>query len=445
MKLYTKNVGSNYLAKVVSIKEVQPHPNADKLALTFIDGNKVIVGKNTKVGDLYIFFPLESTINKDLIKSINGFSDPILNADGKSKGFFTDKARVRAVKLRGVPSEGYLMGIESFLAWIGASSETFKLESYLNKEFDSVDSNTMKEVLVCEKYRPPRQYSKGPANTPKKDKTKRFDRMVEGQFHFHVDTAQLKKNIHTINPDDLITISYKCHGSSIVISNILVKRKLTWKDKIAKLFGVKIQELDYDVIYSSRNVIKNSYLYEEDKTPNHWYKEDIWGLAKDRIADKIEKGITIYGEIVGQTPQGSWIQKNYDYGCNPNEFEVYVYRITNTNPDGKVTEFTTEQMVRYCDRKGLKTVPIYFYGRAKELVNRVSIEDFRKDLLEYLTSKYMELPCNMCKNNVPAEGIVVTVEKNEFTAFKLKSFAFYEQETKLLDAGEVDTETEQTL
>lgn len=454
MKLYTKNVGSNYLAKIVKIGEVQKHPNADKLALTFIDGNKVIVGKDTKPGDIYIYFPLESTINKNLIRSINGFTDPALNADGKSKGFFNDKARVRAVKLRGTPSEGYLMSLDHFLAWTSTNPESFKLElqGYLNKEFDSVEflsrdgdlGSKIENLLVCEKYVPARQFSKGLANTPKKDKTKRFDRMVEGQFHFHVDTEQLKKNVHRINPNDLITISYKLHGTSAVFANILVKKKLRLRDKVAKFFGVNIQETEYDIIYSSRQVLKNKYLYDE-KTPNHYYKEDIWGLAKNRIADKIEKGITIYAEIVGYTPNGSWIQKNYDYGCNPNDFDIYVYRITSTNMDGKVTEFTTEQILRYCDRKGLKTVPIYFYGRAKELINRIDIEDFRKDLLECLIKQYTEIPCNMCKNNVPAEGIVVTVEKDEFTAFKLKSFAFYEQETKLLDAGEVDTETQQTI
>lgn len=441
MKLYTKNVGSNYLAKIVSIKEVQPHPNADKLALTFIDGNKVIVGKNTKVGDLYLFFPLECAINKDLIRSINGFSDPTLNADGKSKGFFNDKARVRAVKLRGVPSEGYLMAIESFLAWIGASSETFKLESYLNKEFDSVDTNTMKEVLVCEKYRPPRQYSKGPANTPKKDKTKRFDRMVEGQFHFHVDTAQLKKNIHKINPDDEISILYKLHGTNFVCGNLLVKSKLTWKDKIAKLFGCKVQETEYDILYSSRQVLKNSYLYDEDKKLNHYYKEDIWGHAKDKIASHIVKGYTIYAEIVGYTPQGSWVQKGYDYGCNPNEFEVYVFRMTFTNPDGKVFELSTTQVKEYCDYHGLKMAPILFQGKAGTYF-KSSSNDWHSEFLNKLIEDYLEQDCKMSKNKIAGEGIVLRKEGNTWDAFKLKSFRFLMGETEALDKGDIGIDAE---
>jgi hypothetical protein len=41
----------------------------------------------------------------------------------------------------------------------------------------------------------------------------------------------------------------------------------------------------------------------------------------------------------------------------------------------------------------------------------------------------------MCKNNVPEEDIVVRIEGLEFEAYKQKSTAFYERETKLLDRG----------
>lgn len=52
---------------------------------------------------------------------------------------------------------------------------------------------------------------------------------------------------------------------------------------------------------------------------------------------------------------------------------------------------------------------------------------------------------------LPAEGMVVRVdpgpgnESGDLVAFKLKSFRFLEGETKALDAGTPDMETEQTL
>ena len=45
---------------------------------------------------------------------------------------------------------------------------------------------------------------------------------------------------------------------------------------------------------------------------------------------------------------------------------------------------------------------------------------------------------------VPAEGIVIRIDHlDRCEAYKLKSFAFLEGETKALDAGETDLETEE--
>ena len=451
MKFFTKNVGSNYLAKVVELGDVRKHPNADKLQLTQVDHQTVVVGLNAKKGDLCIYFPLECAINKDFLKFTNSFSDPLLNADGKTKGFFNDKGRVKAIKLRGTPSEGYIVPVKQIEDWATKSSVDFK--SLVGKEFDTIeyrfddgDLGTKElQVLLCEKY-VPYQPTKGPANLPKKDKTRRFDRMIPGQFHFHVETAQLKKNIDSINPADTITITEKLHGTSAVFSNILVKRQLSWRERLAKFLGCKVQETEQDVIYSSRAVVKNAYLYKE-KVPNHWYKEDIWGLALERIREAIIPGVSIYAEIVGYTPSGSCIQKGYDYGCAPGEFEIYVYRMTSVNNQGYVLEWTTNQIKNYCDTHRLKMVPIHYHGTATgiaELGDR-SLEDWQAWLLHVLSSYHLEKPCKMCKNNVPAEGIVLTVEKDQFTAYKLKSWAFYEGETKALDSGQVDIEAEQSI
>ncbi len=48
----------------------------------------------------------------------------------------------------------------------------------------------------------------------------------------------------------------------------------------------------------------------------------------------------------------------------------------------------------------------------------------------------------MCKNKVPAEGIVVRKETNGIDAFKFKSFAFLERETNMLDKEIEDIEEE---
>ena len=141
MKLYTKNSGSNYLAQIVTLPKPEKHPNADKLQIARINGSQIIVGLDAKEGDAYILFPLEAAINKKFLSFTNSFSDPLLNADGKTKGFFNDKGRVRAVKLRGTPSEGYLCPLKNFQAWVdslaGIASPDIQIEA--GKEFDTLE------------------------------------------------------------------------------------------------------------------------------------------------------------------------------------------------------------------------------------------------------------------------------------------------------------------
>jgi tRNA-binding EMAP/Myf-like protein len=451
MKLSTKNVGSNYLAKIVQINQIEKHPNADKLQLAIVDNQKIIVGMNAKVGDICVYFPIESRINRSFLSFTNCFDDPLLNADGKTKGFFRDSARVRAVKLRGIVSEGYLAPIGDLAHWAGYVNKMIPLDPLIGVEFDTIErfnsdgdlGSSITSELLCEKYVPPQQHSHGPTNTTKKDKTKRFDKLVPGQFNFHIDTPNLKKNAHIIQPDDIITITEKLHGTSAVFANILINRKLSWIEKIAKFFGAKVQETEYGQIYSSRSVVKNGYVYP--KEANHWYKEDIWGVVNKTLEGKIEPGITLYGEIVGQTPNGSWIQKKYDYGTAPKEHRFYVYRITSTNVLGQVTEFTTNQIKNYCKKYELNMVPVHHHGPAYDYSGFLEgkLDIFSTKLLEYLTKDFLEKPCKMCKNEVPAEGIVVVVERENFTPLKLKSQAFLLGETAALDEGTIDMETEE--
>ena len=103
----------NYRAKIVKIDRLEPHPNADKLQITVVDFQRIIVGIDTKIGDLFVYFPLESQINDEFISFFNGYSDAESNLDKTKKGFFGKKGRVKATRLRGEISEGYLHPLSS--------------------------------------------------------------------------------------------------------------------------------------------------------------------------------------------------------------------------------------------------------------------------------------------------------------------------------------------
>ena len=58
----------------------------------------------------------------------------------------------------------------------------------------------------------------------KQGKKPNLSRLVEGQVHLHIDTENLRKNAHKVSPSDLISITYKIHGTSWWVSHVKVKR-----------------------------------------------------------------------------------------------------------------------------------------------------------------------------------------------------------------------------
>lgn len=423
-----KTENPNYLAKIVKLSAGRKHPNADKLQIFNIDGNNVITGLDAKESDIYIYFPLECAINKEYLSWSNSFSSPELNADKTKKGFFPNTGRVKAVRLRSQPSEGYIVPISNLAEWLKIDIDEFKVGTEFSHYGD---------ILICEKYVVKKSFDTSD-NKNKHGKIKRESRLVDNQFRLHVDTANLKRFINDISPEDFISISYKIHGTSFVAGKILCKKPLKLYERILKKIGVQIIDSQYDLVFSSRRVIKNAYA---DQKTQDFYDTDIWGLVAKKLEPSIKNGISLYGEIFGQTPTGQWIQSMFDYGTAPNQHDYAIYRITYTSPSGDVIEFTEGQLIEYCKKYGLNTVPYFYRGKAKDVFPELSItEHWHENILEKLKEKYTEKNCYMCKNVRPEEGVVIRVESDTFKAYKLKSFKFLELETKELDKGEENIE-----
>ena len=140
------------------------------------------------------------------------------------------------------------------------------------------------------------------------------------------------------------------------------------------------------------------------------------------------------------------IQGGYHYGCQPGTHRFLVYRVTSTNPDGKVVELAWPQMKEFCSKYGLEMVVELFYGRAEQFFPKtvgMSLEEWQDGFVKALEQKYVhDQMCPYNNNEVPAEGVVLRVERlDECESFKLKSFVFMKWETDQLDKGVVDIET----
>lgn len=488
----SEKANPNYLCTFCKIGEVFPIEGADKLVKTVINGYDIVISKDYKEGDIVIYFPVESAICEKYLSENNQFErsefernsnagvvkEYLLELEQAEKdndtekaeeisakvkamcGFFNKNGRVRIIRLRGQYSQGFIAGVDTLVNYDSTLSDV-DWESMIGTQFNYIGDNEF-----CWKY-VPSQNRRGHNNgtegqsiwRKRMKRIQKFNRLVEGQFEFHYDTKMLAEHIGEFTPDDVVSVTVKVHGTSDIMSNILVNRKLSTWEKIKKFFGFKVPTTEYGNVYSSRGVIKNKYINQNGG--GGFYGTDIWGCVNRDFAPYIDKGLTVYGEIVGYL-EGStqMIQKQHDYGCNRGEWKFMPYRITSTDEYGNKTEWEikdvdawTHKLVEEHPELAPKTMFLNFvyYGRFGDMYPDVpEDENWNRNVLERMKNDkemiLMELDEPMCKNKVPREGVVVRIVGDKFPrAWKLKSLRHYGKEAEAHDKGEVDIEeTEET-
>lgn len=412
MKTTIKENSKNYTCTVVEIDKLFPIENADKIQKAVVLGNDVVVSKDVKVGDKMLYFVSGTKLSEDYCKLNNLLDKAELNSDNTKVGFISHRQfRVKAIKLRGVVSDGMLMPLLSLVPVLG-SSNGFLTNLKVGDEFTDIEN-----VSICEKYITPVK-----TNSQKGQKTKNPNKLkgllLDNQFRFHHETEHFVKHKNKFTQETEIIITRKLHGSSMILANVLVNKELSFLDKVYKFFGATIVTKEYGIVWSSGKPKSKMPKGIESKT-NKWetsnqsyYTSDIWARAYKEIGDCVEKGVSIYAEIVGKGVQGDLFTYNQDYG-------IHVYRITRTSVDGDVVELSWEQVKKYCEKYGLNYVEEYFVGKVKELV---VLDD---SLLGFLQQKYLNKSYPDCKID---EGICVRIRETD-EIFKLKSPNFIKMES----------------
>ena len=228
-----------------------------------------------------------------------------------------------------------------------------------------------------------------------------------------------------------MSITQKINGVSGVSAFVMCNKEKTWKDKIIDFINDKILKLkpidyvDYDYLFSSKSKVLNRYSQVEPE-------KSVWYYAHEFIKPYLIPGMTIYYEVVGFMPSGKYIQKGYDYGCIPPtqnykpelNFKVRPYRITLTNVNGDVHEFSAREVQQWCKANFLTPVYQHYYGYAKDLYPQIDPNDeyYGQKFMENLANEekfFMEQKDPTCRNNVYAEGIVIRKDDDDLDeAFK---------------------------
>lgn len=381
-------------------------------------------------------------------------------------GFFNKNGRVRAIRLGGVNSMGYLFSIDELAKWCPEVKDVY-LPDIVGEDFDTVNG-----IEFIKAYVPfvPQRSSKGDGKSidrKRNKKIEKFDRMIKGEFSFHYSSDPLPKCINRIKPNDTVSITVTIHGSSFVCGKLHVKtpiklpiHKLLW-NKFVDTTGLfkKLRVTDYIVEYgnvtSSRTVIKNQYINKD--VSEGYYGMDIWSEYGNLIYPYLDEGMTVYGEIFGYlSGSDKMIQKNYDYGCEQGKNKLMPYRITTTNDNGtkhewNVTEVKewTEKLIKehpeVADR--IHVIDLLYHGTLANLYPHLSLtdhwhenvlEEMRKDVVHFGMEKREPL-CTT--HNVPREGLVIRIDNDPIAeAYKLKTYSFFNWERKEIDEGQVDIE-----
>ena len=462
-----------YVAYVTNLKNLRKHPNADRLQLAECFGNTVCVNMDYTADQLGVYFPTDGQLSMEFCEQ-NGLLAVYIDGVNVSGGYMDpEKRNVKTIKLRGEKSDGLFLPL-TCLAYTGVDIATFKAG-------DTIALVNGHEI--CTKYIPKRNPRRSGGNGAEGNRTRKKKVAVAPLFMEHADTEQLAYNLDAFKPGDLIEITLKMHGTSQRTANLprFDGYKRTLMDRIMRREGVA--QYNWGSVSGTRRVVLDNY-------DGGYYGSNEFREAHSKFFDgKLHKGETVYYEVVGFTTSGSSIMGDADnkklkdkefvklygpttvfsYGCEPTgkktmygqddkgafeieiavpQSDIYVYRMTMTNEDGDVVEYTPDFMRYRCEQMGAKTVPVFAKGHicmdgSVSWVNMLTGEDMTTaigdevrendpysfefnpgDSVKAVAEQFYDGPDPIGKTHV-REGVVVRiVNRPKFAAYKHKNFSF---------------------
>lgn len=438
----------SYCGYVTTLKNVRKHPNADRLVLADCFGNTVCVANTYKEGDLGVYFPTDGQLSMEFCQA-NGLLAVYENGVNVSGGYMDpEKRNVKAIKLRGEKSDGLFLPLTCF-EYTGIDVSTLGIGTQIT---------VVNGKEICQKYIPKSNHPRTSAGGAGKRSARRAKRSIAPVFYEHKDTEQLAYNLAAFKPGDLIEITLKMHGTSGRTSHTKVLKgfKRTLWDRLLRREGEPIYDWGY--VTGTRRTVLDTFdggFYGSNEFRKQYH---------DHFEGKLLKGETVYYEIVGFTHDGGSIMgkcsnskvkdkeftKQYgeetvfSYGCAPQpipavikapemievvpakpQSDMYVYRMTMTNEDGDVVEYTPDFMRYRCEQMGVKCVPVFWTGLIPE--NPGSANDPTISAGEWILNKaelFYDGPDPVGKTHI-REGVVVRIlNRPTFAAYKHKNFFF---------------------
>ena len=398
------------------------------------------VDTSYEVDELGIYFPTDGQVSPEFAENNNLLRKK--DENGKSIGGYMDpmKRNITTIRLRGEKSDGLFLHLNC-VSYTGV---------LLNELTEGFAFTTLNGHEICKKYIPMRQNRQGHVSEGNHVRKKKAP--IAPLFIEHADTEQLAYNLDAFKPNDLIEITLKMHGTSQRTGYLPMFKgyKKTLLDKIMRRDGTPIYEYGY--VSGTRRTVLNDW-------EGGFYGSNMFRKKHaDFFEGKLHKGEEVYYEVVGFTDEGMPIMSSasnrklndkdflkkygetttFSYGCSCTGYytygdgsydvlpksDFYVYRMTMTNEDGDVVEYTPDFMRYRCEQMGCKCVPVLWRGFLDDTTDWNDAGMTAGEQVKEIAERYYDGPDPIGKTHV-REGVVIRIlNRPKFCAYKHKNFAF---------------------
>ena len=322
---------STFEVKVYPLR-IEEHPNADALELAVVGDYRSIVRKGQfKTGDLGVYIPEAAIVPENVLFQL-GLIDKLA---GK------DKNRVKAIKLRGILSQGIVLPVtqdgDRGTVYISYTDPETGIDDYLTVN----EGDEVSEFLHIVKYEPPIPVH-----------------MAGEVFNAHgytinYDIENIKKFPDVLTEKDLVMITEKLHG--------------TWT-----CFGYH-PDVNQPIVTSKGLSGRGLAFKFNDENKDNLYIRSFMSTADglgrtiiDRVRETLVDGLPVY--ILGET-FGRGVQ-DLHYGLDKPSFRAFDIYVGNP---GQGRYLSGTEFMRVCGDVGLETVPIlHLGGFSKEVVNELT-------------------------------------------------------------------------
>lgn len=332
---------SSFACEVVRVKiEKHPDPEVNKIELVKVGGYTSIatIGK-FKTGDLAVYIPEAAIVPLKILEE--------LSLVGRLAG--SEKNRVKAIKLRGVVSQGLVYPADP--SW--------------------AEGTDVSEILGVKKWEPP---------IPAGMKGEVMNSKIKCAF----DLENIKKFPDTFNYSDNVYFTEKLHGTCQIVG--WVKPELATEDMF-----------DGCVVVGSKGLSKQGLFFKDNEAnKNNLYVRTAKKFDLISKIQRMQKSVSLSSFsnffLLGET-FGKGVQ-DLTYGCAEPEYRAFGIMVGENLLD-------FEHFLRICEEFNIPTVPVLYYGpySHEEMIkhtsgkNTLSLDHIREGIVVVEShSKYNEKP-----------------------------------------------------